>query len=150
MQKNIFSFFNSLSLSKKVFILAVVSILIVYSAVAIIIYFQIRSKIENYSIETLKRDVYLLKGQIATFDETSKDTAEKFMKIFLSMVTGIKPDNSVCDRFTALTGGSVATIFEKRGDDFLRIATSLKKEDGTRAVGTTLDRAHPAYPSFKG
>jgi methyl-accepting chemotaxis protein-2 (aspartate sensor receptor) len=68
------------------------------------------------------------------------------MKIFQSMVKGIKPDNEVCDRFTAMTGGSVATIFEKKGEDFLRIATSLKKEDGTRAVGTTLDRNHPAYP----
>jgi len=146
MLKSIFNFFNSLSLSKKVFFMAVVSILIVYSVVAAVIYFKTKSKIENYNINTLKRDVYFLKGQIASFDETSKDTAEKFMKIFLSMVTGIKPDNEVCDRFTAMTGGSVATIFEKRGDDFLRIATSLKKEDGTRAVGTTLDRAHPAYP----
>lgn len=41
--------------------------------------------------------------------------------------------------------GSVATIFERVGDDFLRIATSLKKEDGSRAFLTTLDRQHPAY-----
>jgi len=48
------------------------------------------------------------------------------------------------DGFTALTG-AVATVFVRSGDDFVRIATSLKKEDGSRAVGTPLDRKHPAY-----
>jgi len=140
------SLFNSLSLSKKVFALSVVSILVVYSVVALVIYFQTKSKIEDYNVQALKREVGLIKEQIAVFDEASKNSAEQFMKIFQSMVKGIIPDNEVCDRFTSMTGGSVATIFEKKGDDFLRIATSLKKEDGSRAVGTTLDRGHPAYP----
>jgi methyl-accepting chemotaxis protein len=145
MFKSISNLFNSFSLSKKVFVLAVLSILAVYSVVALVIYLQTKSKIESYNIEALKREVNLVKEQIAVFDETAKDSAEKFMKIFQSMVKGIKPDNEVCDRFTAMTGGLVATIFEKKGEDFLRIATSLKKEDGSRAVGTTLDRNHPAY-----
>ncbi len=140
---------DKLSIGKKIFtvkILIVLSILVVYSILALVIYFKSKSKIENYIIQSLTREVSLIKEQIAVFDEATKDGAEKFMQIFLSMVSGIKPDNDLCDRFTAMTGGSVATIFKKEGDDFLRIATSLKKEDGTRAVGTTLDRAHPAYP----
>lgn len=48
------------------------------------------------------------------------------------------------DRFTAASK-AVATVFARKGDDFLRIATSLKKENGERAVGTTLGRDHPAY-----
>ncbi len=48
------------------------------------------------------------------------------------------------DQFTQDTGG-VATVFAKKGDDFMRITTSLKKQDGTRAMGTLLDRSHPAY-----
>ena len=146
MFKSISNLFNSFSLSKRVFVLAVISILIVYSVVALVIYLQTKSKIESNNIEASKREVNLVKEQIAVFDETAKDSAEKFMKIFQSMLKGIKPDNEVCDRFTSITDGSVATIFEKKGEDFLRIATSLKKEDGTRAVGTTLDRNHPAYP----
>ncbi|MCS7215571.1 MAG: Cache 3/Cache 2 fusion domain-containing protein [Thermodesulfovibrio sp.] len=146
MVKTILNLFNSLSLSKKVSVLTVISILVVYSIAAPIIYFQTKAKIEYYNIESLKKEIGLIKAQIVVFDETAKDSAEKFMKIFQSMAPGIKPNNDVCDKFTAMTGGSVATIFEKKGDDFLRIATSLKKEDGTRAVGTTLDRNHPAYP----
>ncbi|MBK1615285.1 chemotaxis protein [Rubrivivax gelatinosus] len=52
------------------------------------------------------------------------------------------------DRFAALTGG-VATIFAAQGEDFVRISTSLKKEDGTRAVGTPLGTQHPAYAALK-
>ncbi|GAA6142272.1 Cache 3/Cache 2 fusion domain-containing protein [Hydrogenophaga sp. 5NK40-0174] len=48
------------------------------------------------------------------------------------------------DEFSANTGG-VATVFMRTGDDFLRVTTSLKKQDGSRAMGTTLDRNHPAY-----
>lgn len=142
--------FNSLSLSKKVFALSVISILIVYSVVALIIYLQTKSKIEHYNVEFLKREVSLIKEQISCFDESAKDSAEKFMKIFQSMLpqgpAAIKPDNSIPDKFTAMTGGSVATIFKREGDDFLRIATSLKKEDGSRAVGTLLGKNHPGYP----
>jgi methyl-accepting chemotaxis protein len=48
------------------------------------------------------------------------------------------------DTFTRNTG-AVGTVFAKKGDDFLRVTTSLKKQDGERAMGTLLDRAHPAY-----
>jgi Cache 3/Cache 2 fusion domain len=35
--------------------------------------------------------------------------------------------------------GATATIFVKSGDDFVRIATNVKKDDGSRAIGTVLD-----------
>ncbi|WP_318014109.1 Cache 3/Cache 2 fusion domain-containing protein [Paucibacter sp. TC2R-5] len=53
-------------------------------------------------------------------------------------------DFEAVDRFSRNTGGA-ATIFMRKGDDFLRITTSLKKENGERAVGTTLGKAHPAF-----
>ena len=49
------------------------------------------------------------------------------------------------DAFTRDSKGIVATIFALQGDDFLRIATSLKKEDGSRAIGSLLGKTHPAY-----
>lgn len=53
-------------------------------------------------------------------------------------------DCSIPDRFTAQTGVT-ATIFVKSADDFIRISTSIKKQNGERAVGTALNRAHPGY-----
>lgn len=51
---------------------------------------------------------------------------------------------SKVDRFAKLSGGT-ATVFVKDGDDFLRISTSLKKADGSRALGTYLGKNHPGY-----
>ena len=49
---------------------------------------------------------------------------------------------SIVDRFTEMTGAT-ATVFVKVGDDFLRASTSLKKENGERAVGTFLGKKKP-------
>ncbi|HWZ49706.1 MAG TPA: methyl-accepting chemotaxis protein [Herbaspirillum sp.] len=54
---------------------------------------------------------------------------------------------SILDKFSAKTGVS-ATIFVKHGDDFIRISTSIKKEDQSRAVGTLLDHAHASYKAL--
>ena len=51
------------------------------------------------------------------------------------------------DKFAADTGGS-ATIFVQRGKDFVRIATSVKKENGERAIGTLLDHSHAGYDAL--
>ncbi len=53
-------------------------------------------------------------------------------------------DFALLDEFTTRTG-LVATIFVRDGDDFVRITTSVRKQDGQRAVGTPLDRSQPAY-----
>ena len=42
------------------------------------------------------------------------------------------------DGVTALLSGS-ATLFSRRGEDFVRVATNIKQADGTRAIGTLLD-----------
>ncbi len=47
------------------------------------------------------------------------------------------------DAFRKRTG-DVATIFVKDGDDFVRISTSLFKENGQRAIGTYLGKSKSA------
>jgi methyl-accepting chemotaxis protein-2 (aspartate sensor receptor) len=57
-------------------------------------------------------------------------------------------DFAAPDRFSRLTGGN-ATIFVADGEEFVRVSTSVKKEDGSRAVGTLLDHASPAYKALR-
>nr|WP_277985179.1 Cache 3/Cache 2 fusion domain-containing protein [Salinicola tamaricis] len=38
-------------------------------------------------------------------------------------------------------------MFAREGDDFVRVATSLKDADGKRAMGTLLDRGSAAMPT---
>ena len=40
--------------------------------------------------------------------------------------------------------GVAVTLFVKNGDKYVRAATTVKKEDGTNAVGTALDANNPA------
>src|SRR5512139_2381197 len=57
----------------------------------------------------------------------------------------LEGNTTAVDRFAAEHAGGVATVFVRDGDDWRRVTTSLKKENGERAVGTLLDRKHPAY-----
>ncbi|TLS95882.1 methyl-accepting chemotaxis protein [Aliarcobacter cibarius] len=56
----------------------------------------------------------------------------------------INKNNDLVDEFTK-TIGAVATIFVKQDNDFFRIATSLQKADGSRAMGTFLTNKSPAF-----
>ena len=50
----------------------------------------------------------------------------------------------IVDYVTHQAGGT-ATFFTKDGPRFVRVATNVKKADGSRAVGTELDRNNKAY-----
>jgi len=45
--------------------------------------------------------------------------------------------------------GCTATIFARRGENFIRIATNVIKDDGSRAVGTPLDPKGPAIAAIR-
>ncbi len=53
------------------------------------------------------------------------------------------------DYVTRLNKGT-ATIFSKDGDRFVRIATNVLKDDGSRAVGTELNPTTKAYAALSG
>src|SRR5712675_1189082 len=45
--------------------------------------------------------------------------------------------------------GGTATLFVKNGDEFVRVATNVKKDDGSRAIGTILDPKGKAIASIR-
>lgn len=54
----------------------------------------------------------------------------------------------VVDQVVAKTGGT-ASLFVKSGDEYVRVATNVKKNDGTRAIGTILDPNGPAIARIR-
>ncbi|OYD49263.1 Cache 3/Cache 2 fusion domain-containing protein [Acidovorax kalamii] len=106
---------------------------------------------------------------VQTFDETAQEQAKRDFSLFKANFPGqfsvaeapgadgkpeavlsfqgapVNGDFEVVDRFSKDSMGAVATIFARTGDDFIRVTTSLKKQDGERAYKTLLDRKHPAY-----
>jgi methyl-accepting chemotaxis protein len=57
-------------------------------------------------------------------------------------------DFTIVDYVTRLNKGT-ATIFSKDGDRFIRVATNVMKDDGTRAVGTELNNTTAAYAELR-
>jgi methyl-accepting chemotaxis protein len=53
-----------------------------------------------------------------------------------TLLTG---NNTACDQVTGMTG-AVCSMFVRRGEDMVRIASSVKKPDGSRAVGTLMKK----------
>jgi hypothetical protein len=52
--------------------------------------------------------------------------------------TKMNNDFDVVDEVAKENGGT-ATLFVKSGDEYVRVATNVKKSDGSRAIGTILD-----------
>ena len=85
-----------------------------------------------------------LRGQFAVDPAAMVEVAGKQQPVLTLAGKAVNLDFAIPDAFTAQTG-AYATIFVRQGDDFIRVTTSHKKEDGKRAIGTALDHAHPAY-----
>jgi Cache 3/Cache 2 fusion domain/Protein of unknown function (DUF4239) len=59
-------------------------------------------------------------------------------------VSKINNSFDIVDQVVTEYGGT-ATLFVKSGGEYVRIATNVKKSDGSRAVGTVLDPNGPAF-----
>ncbi|WP_300434279.1 Cache 3/Cache 2 fusion domain-containing protein [Zoogloea sp.] len=105
----------------------------------------VRSMVESKA-QSLRAETERL-GDIfaANFGENfSVNASGDGMPVLLHGGTVMNLRTQEVDRFTA-TSGATATLFARKGDEFYRVATSVKKENGERAVGTPLAHDHPAY-----
>jgi hypothetical protein len=63
--------------------------------------------------------------------------------------TKINNSFAVVDQVVADNGGT-ATLFVRSGDEYVRVATNVRKSDGMRAIGTVLDPKGAAIEKIKG
>jgi methyl-accepting chemotaxis protein-2 (aspartate sensor receptor) len=89
-----------------------------------------------------------LPGEFSVDSANTVEVGGKQVPVLKNGDTPLNLDFTIPDRFTRETGGN-ATIFVAHGDDFVRVTTSVRKENGDRAVGTILDHASPAYARLK-
>jgi len=140
------------------------------AAFSFLSYYRAAGSFDRVWKDDLEARVGLLTGQLAIMDETAKTGADRLAGVFSGMLPGqvrvdesrpvqvgdksvptvyagaqvLNLDFSLVDSFSRLTGGA-ATVFVRVGDDFMRVTTSVRKEDGSRAMGTLLGKKHPAY-----
>ncbi len=162
--------FKKLSLVNQAALPQVCLVLVFFVAFAVVAYHHSKNALIAQAEESLQRDTRLVVENLAFYEGTLRDNANRLSQAFFAMLDGeieIDPgrtldingydspvllhesrplnlDFSFPDQFTRLTGGT-ATVFVRYEDDFLRATTSLRKTDGTRAIGTLLGKTHPGY-----
>jgi methyl-accepting chemotaxis protein len=130
--------------------------------------------LERRAMDSVSSELHGVASTVELFNKTVSSQAVSFGRIFRGGVQGdfaldaattvdvggrqvptlsvagkaLNLDFSVPDSFTERTGAN-ATIFAAAGDDFVRVTTSVKKENGERAIGTALDKASPAYAALR-
>jgi methyl-accepting chemotaxis protein-2 (aspartate sensor receptor) len=130
--------------------------------------------LEEHANENMQDELHGVLSTVELFNRTVSNEAVSFGRIFATGFQGafesdadaaveiggkrvpalthdgkvLNLDFAAPDHFSRQTGGN-ATIFVADGEDFVRVSTSVKKENGERAVGTQLDHASPAYAALK-
>jgi hypothetical protein len=105
------------------------------------------------SLEDVKQAMTLLKAKTAKLGAPQiKGQDEVAGKSAPGLYFGSSKMNNnfaVVDEVKKEKGGT-ATLFVKSGDDFVRVATNVMKDDGSRAVGTVLDPKGKAISAIRG
>jgi PAS domain S-box-containing protein len=134
---------------------------------------DIKKRFEQHAEQQLSQQAELLVNYISSYHASLVDNTARLTSVFRSSFPGsfsrdashtitiagrqtpilrsgsttLNANSAIVDRFTQVTTAA-STIFVRSGDDFIRIATSLKTEDGNRALGTVMETTHPAYPGL--
>jgi methyl-accepting chemotaxis protein-2 (aspartate sensor receptor) len=148
------------SIARKVSLVGGLGMAVVLLVISLLISFLVTQNERQNIVRWIAAQTQGKVDTLEAMDMTSRDLAQRSFKLFQQEFepaflhdaeTGdlrnggraLSNDFHAVDAFHQSTGG-VATVFGRRGDEFLRITTSLKNEQGQRALGTTLAAAHPA------
>jgi len=161
---------KKLSIIQQIAIILSMMSVVIFSSLSFVATSQTEAILIDQSQQSLRKEVDLLEKMFDFYHATVMSNAEKLGALFFQMYDGsflvddtetvrigsynsplIYHDDHVVnlnfdkvDEFTRLTGGT-ATVFVRYQDDFLRATTSLKNEQGKRAIGTLLGKQHPGY-----
>jgi hypothetical protein len=107
--------------------------------------------VQAQDLQKVKAAMALLKSQADKLGAPKIDgtdtVAGKTVPALFFGTTKMNNNFALVDDVVKEAGGT-ATIFVKSGDDYVRIATNVKKDDGSRAIGTVLDPKGKAIESI--
>lgn len=133
----------------KVLVLIILALVILTAVQQTISSFEIHSVGKAISTTVLQ---WKLEGDLESarlmFDENFGNPSFQDQALISESGSQIGQDNGFVDTI-ADTFGITATIFGKRGDDFVRLTTNIMLEDGSRAIGTFLGSESAAYDPVK-
>lgn len=156
------------SLSSKLNLSIAITLAIIMLCSASLLLIGMLNSLQTHNRERAKNTVELTAGLVQAYVQSEMATTQTLGLMFASQATGVftlheasasepqlrlngqvlNGQTEWVDAFVQRTG-AVATVFVRRGQDWLRIATSLRDEQGLRALGTTLAADHPAQTALR-
>ncbi|MHB9318526.1 methyl-accepting chemotaxis protein [Phytobacter diazotrophicus] len=170
------TFFSRIGLGTKLSLLTGTSVAVLSLIFTFLLSNKASQQLETLAVEDLHNQSTGVQDMVEMFNSSLSEEVESYTRLFSSFlpqpvtidqaqrreINGISvpllkggdsdlhENNAIVDDFLTRTG-AIATLFVRSGDDFVRVATSLRKENGDRAIGTKLDKASPAFaPALKG
>lgn len=164
------TFFSRQSLGSKLSVLIAGSVAVIFLAFTLLLSEQASRQLNTVALQDIESQASGIKETAQMFNSSLNAEVTSYSRLFDSFLphpitinsqqkvdiagnrvpelkggdVSLHQNNTFSDDFLARSG-AISTLFVRNGDDFVRVATSLRKEDGTRAMGTLLDRSTPAW-----
>ena len=164
------NFFRRAGLGTKLSLLTGLSVAILFLLFTFLLSYNTSQKLKSLAIEDLHNQSTGVVDMVQMFNTSLTEEVESYTRLFTTFlpqplsldasqtrtINGqnvpllkggdmeLHENNTTPDDFLNRTG-AISTLFVRSGDDFVRVATSLRKENGDRAIGTVLDPASPAW-----
>lgn len=164
------SFFRRAGLGTKLSLLTGVSVAILFLLFTFLLSHKASQQLESLAVEDLHNQSTGMVDMVEMFNTSLSEEVESYTRLFTTFLpqplhvdsaesrtingltvpllkggeTGLHDNNALSDDFLNRTG-AISTLFVRSGNDFIRVATSLRKENGDRAMGTMLDTTSPAF-----
>jgi len=164
------TFFRRAGLGTKLSLLTGLSVATLFLLFTFLLSYNTSQKLESLAIEDLHNQSTGVVDMVQMFNTSLTEEVESYTRLFTTFLpqplsldasqtrtingqnvpllkggdTELHENNATPDDFLTRTG-AISTLFVRSGDDFVRVATSLRKENGDRAIGTVLDHASPAW-----
>ncbi|WP_333854761.1 methyl-accepting chemotaxis protein [Leclercia sp.] len=164
------NFFRRAGLGTKLSLLTGLSVATLFLLFTFLLSYNTSQKLESLAKEDLHNQSTGVVDMVQMFNTSLTEEVESYTRLFTTFLpqplsldvsqtrtingqnvpllkggdTELHENNTTPDDFLNRTG-AISTLFVRSGDDFVRVATSLRKENGDRAIGTVLDHASPAW-----
>jgi hypothetical protein len=126
-----------------------VGILMIGCLIGVTVLLPSVSQAQDAKVKTAMEHLKSMAAKLGPPKTEGTDTiAGKQVPIIYFGSTKMNNNSDLVDEVVKQDGGT-ATIFVKSGDEYVRVATNVKKDDGSRAIGTILDPKGKAIGSLQ-
>jgi len=144
--------FERVRLERLISLLTLSAVVISTLCLMLVMHLQLRADAERKALENQELSLRIGAELMATVDPATRIVWSDEGTVEKIVISAIPNDGShaLVDSMTRMTGEPMTLFaYDTSADDFVRVSTTVKAADGTRAVGTWLGKESAAYAAVK-